>query len=46
MLPYSYNSNYEIVVTDDAVVVYAEMIHDARVIHMDRRSHLPPAVRR
>jgi hypothetical protein len=46
MLPYSYNSNYEIVVTDDAIVVYAEMIHDARVIHMDGRSHLPAAVRR
>ena len=41
MLPYSYNSNYQIVQTRDAVVVHAEMIHDARVIHLDGRPHLP-----
>ena len=46
MLPYSYNSNYQIVVARDAVVVHVEMIHDARVIHMDGRPHLPPAIRR
>ena len=46
MLPYSYNSNYQIVQTSSAVVVHAEMIHDARVIAMDRRAHLPSAVRR
>ena len=46
MLPYSYNSNYEIVVTRDAVVVHVEMIHDARIIHLDRRRHLPPEIRR
>jgi hypothetical protein len=45
MLPYSYNSNYQILQTKDAFVVYAEMMHDARIIHMDGRSHLPPAVR-
>jgi hypothetical protein len=45
LLPYSYNSNYQIVVTKDAVVVHAEMIHDARVIHLDGRPHVPPAVR-
>jgi len=45
MLPYSYNSNYQIVQTKDAVVVHAEMIHDTRIIHLDRRSHLPPATR-
>ena len=45
MLPYSYNSNYQIVVTRDAVVVHAEMIHDARIIHLDGRPHLPPSVR-
>jgi hypothetical protein len=45
MLPYSYNSNYQIVQTDAAVLVYAEMIHDARVIHLDGRPHLPAAVR-
>jgi hypothetical protein len=46
MLPYSYNSNYQIVVTRDAFIVHVEMIHDARVIHMDGRPHLPPTIRR
>jgi hypothetical protein len=45
LLPYSYNSNYQIVQTRDAIVVHAEMIHDARVIHLDGRTHLPPAIR-
>jgi hypothetical protein len=46
MLPYSYNSNYRIVQTKDAFVVQAEMIHDARIIHMDGRQHLPSGIRR
>jgi hypothetical protein len=46
MLPYSYNSNYQIVQTRDAFVVHAEMIHDARIIHLDGRPHLPPSIRR
>ena len=45
MLPYSYNSNYQIVQARDAVVVYSEMIHEARVIYLDGRPHLPPTVR-
>ena len=45
MLPYSYNSNYQIVQTKNAVVVHAEMIHDARVIHLDGRAHLPASIR-
>ena len=45
MLPYSYNSNYQIVQTKDAFVVHAEMIHDARIIHLDGRRHLPPEIR-
>jgi hypothetical protein len=45
MLPYTYNSNYQIVVGSDAVVVHAEMIHDARIIYTDGRGHLPKAVR-
>ncbi len=45
MLPYTYNSNYQIVVTNAAVVVHAEMIHDARIIPTDGRPHLPKAVR-
>jgi hypothetical protein len=46
MLPYSYNSNYQIVQTPDTVLIYAEMNHDARIVHMDGRPHLPPAIRR
>jgi len=45
MLPYSYNSNYQIMQTRDAVVVHAEMIHDARIIHLNRREHLSPEIR-
>jgi hypothetical protein len=44
LLPYSYNSNYQIVQTTDAVLVHAEMIHDARVIHLNR-PHLSPSIR-
>jgi len=46
MLPYSYNSNYQIIQTRDAVVVHAEMIHDARIIRLDGRPHLTPDIRR
>lgn len=45
MLPYSYNSNYQIVQTRDAIAIHAEMIHDTRIIHMDGRPHLPAHVR-
>ena len=45
MLPYSYNSNYQIVQTNDTVLVHAEMIHDARIIHLDGRPHAPPRLR-
>jgi hypothetical protein len=45
MLPYSYNSNYQIVQTKDAFVVHVEMNHDARIIHLDGRRHLPPEIR-
>jgi hypothetical protein len=46
MLPYSYNSNYQIVLTSDAFVVHAEMIHDARIVRLEGRPHLPPGIRR
>ena len=41
MLPYHYNSNYQISQTQDTLVVRAEMIHDARIIPLDGRPHLP-----
>ncbi len=45
MLPYTYNSNYQIIQTGDAVVVHSEMIHDARIIHLDGRPHPPASIR-
>jgi hypothetical protein len=45
LLPYSYNSNYQIIQTNDVVAVHAEMIHDARMIHLDGRPHLSPRIR-
>jgi hypothetical protein len=45
MLPYSYNSNYQILQTRDAVVVHAEMIHDTRIVRLDGRPHPPPEIR-
>jgi hypothetical protein len=44
LLPYSYNSNYQIVVAKDVVLIFAEMIHDARIVHMDNRPHPPRSV--
>jgi len=45
MIPYRYNSNYQIVQTKDALVVHAEMIHDTRIIPLDGRPHRSPTVR-
>ena len=45
MLPYRYNSNYQIIQTKDTLVVHAEMSHDTRVIPLDGRPHLPSSVR-
>jgi hypothetical protein len=45
LLPYSYNSNYQIVQTGNAVLIHAEMIHESRIVHLDRRTHLHPSIR-
>jgi len=45
MLPYSYNSNYQIVQTGDAVLIHAEMIHDARIVRLDGSPHAPSRIR-
>ena len=45
MLPQPYNNNYEIIQTRDHVIILAEMIHDARIVPIDGRKHLPSAVR-
>ena len=36
MLPVLYNNNYQIVQTTDAVMIMVEMIHDVRVIRIER----------
>jgi len=45
MIPYRYNSTYQIIQTDDAVMVEAEMIHETRIIRLNRGPHLPASVR-
>ena len=37
MLPILYNNNYQIVQTADHVVILVEMVHDARIIPIDRQ---------
>ena len=45
MMPGFYNHNYQILQTPDHVVIFVEMVHDARIIPLDGRSHAPAAVR-
>jgi hypothetical protein len=45
MLPGPYNSNYQIVQSRGYVMIFVEMIHDARIIPLDGRPHLPPEIR-
>ena len=42
MVPGFYNHNYQILQTPEYVVILVEMIHDARIIPLDGRAHLPP----
>jgi hypothetical protein len=45
MVPAGYNNNHRIVQTADYVVIFSEMMHDARIIPLDGRPHLPRNVR-
>jgi hypothetical protein len=45
MLPVLYNNNYQIVQSPGTIMILAEMVHDVRMVHMDRRQHLPSRVR-
>ena len=45
MLPGFYNHNYHIVQTPEYVAIAVEMIHDARIVPLDGRPHLPPDIR-
>jgi hypothetical protein len=41
MIPAGYNNNHQILQTSDYVVIFSEMMHDARIIPLDGRPHLP-----
>ena len=43
--PSAYNNNIQITQTKDYVVVMTEMVHDARIVPLDGRKHLPSPVR-
>src|SRR5277367_2829656 len=45
MRPYIYNSNSQIIQTAHEVMINVEMVHDTRVIRLDRQSHITPDVR-
>jgi hypothetical protein len=45
MLPGGYNNNYQIIQAPGYVIIFVEMIHDARIIPIDSRPHLPSTVR-
>jgi hypothetical protein len=45
MIPAGYNNNHQIVQTPEHVVIFSEMMHDARIIPLDGRPHLPNSVR-
>ncbi len=46
LTPSAYNNNLRIVQTPDHVVLVTEMIHDARIVPMNGRPHLPSEIRR
>jgi hypothetical protein len=45
LTPSAYNNNIQIVQTRDYVVIMTEMVHDARIVPLDGRPHLPSSAR-
>ena len=45
MAPSAYNNNLQVFQTEDTVVLFAEMNHNARVVPLDGRGHLADSVR-
>ena len=45
MLPSAYNNNVQILQTPDTVVIFNEMVHNARVVPLDGGTHLPDEIR-
>ena len=46
MVPAGYNNYYQIIQTRDYVAIEIEMIHDVRIVPLDGRPHISPAIRR
>ena len=44
IVPAGYNQNIQIFQTSDHVVILHEMVHDARIVPLDGRGHLPASV--
>ena len=44
--PGGYNNNLQLFQTSDYVVILNEMVHHVRIVPLDGRPHLPPALRR
>src|SRR5277367_3718357 len=44
LVPALYNNDYQIVQSADSILIELEMVHDARIVHMDTK-HQPPTVR-
>lgn len=45
-LPTNYNNNYRIFQTRDVVAILYEMLHEVRIVPLDGRPHLAPAISR
>ena len=45
IVPASYNNYLQVFQTPDHVVIFTEMVHDARIIPLDGRPHLPSHIR-
>ena len=45
MTPSAYNNNVQLFQTPDTVVIFNEMVHDARIVPLDGRPHLADSVR-
>ena len=45
MLPGSYNNHYQLVQTDDHVLIVNEMVHETRIIPLDGRAFPPDEIR-
>ena len=45
MLPHAYNNHFQIAQNEHYVMIVNEMIHDARIVPLDGRPHLPSSVR-